>query len=579
MKRSSITISLLVKFSQVFPDQEADVTQLLGKYGRKLILQMVAVLNSMLQREIKELPRQIQSWFGAEDPQGEYIMKLIFRGYREAINRGEKLHIINDHSNLRLNQIALGFSEIDENTIISTREAHLDLFKAYLLLNEEYLIKQENITNTIPQEMTGIAKATWMSTATLVSYYDFGYYSQGTFLCQVIKAYYCFQFIEAYKPELFQRYLTSLNIASFQDYAKKILPLAQLCFTDTVSFNAQSDEDKAYLELYASSNVIEENDNNSSDFDFLQIRNKPLFQFSENQFLLLNRAMIINKIYTAIYWDIKAILADSPALQISQNKFRIDYTSDYSEGFLVYKILQKAYGRKSCKQYSGAQMKEFMVHSEPDYYIRNGNKIFLYEVKDSFLAGTVKQSFNVADIQTDLINKYYKSGNSEKAVQQLITRIAFSLRKEYPFDNQYEVKNLSVYPIIVVYDINLTVPGIERQLVRWFTNEKEILVAELADEGITGFKINDLVVLHIDGLIKLSDYINANKLKMEDLIDGFNKRTHKLLSEFEGKTFEQIRQNVLASLLSFEHYVGDCLNAIPAHQRVSPFEIKYMDQH
>ena len=222
-------------------------------------------------------------------------------------------------------------------------------------------------------------------------------------------------------------------------------------------------------------------------------------------------------------------------------------------------------------------MKVVMGHSEPDYYIRNGNKVFIYEVKDSFIAGRVKQSFDAGCIENEIEQKYYKEGKSEKAVKQLITRIKFSLLKKYKFDNLYNVKSLNIYPILIVYDINLTVPGIERLLVKWFNIEKEILIEEFKKQDIIGFKINDLVLLHIDGLVLLSEYINANKLYMEDLIDNYHKRNHKLLKPNQNKSFKEAKANILNTFLSFQQYVMDYLNLIKPKNRIKPNEIQLLN--
>jgi hypothetical protein len=568
---SSLTMSLLLKYSKVFNDgDERTPAEILAPYGRTLTLKMIGVLNSMLQRKLRALPQQMVSWFGSESGLGEEMMKKIFNGYRNEIRAGAKLFLVNDHANL--NVMAKNLPEIDLEAAIDADQSHLDFFKAYLKINEDFLRKQENISATLPKGFTGLEKATWMTTATLISYYDFSYIDEVLAAIQMIKAMYCFEFLQTYHPQLYQRYLEYKGVVDFKDYAKKMFPLTDLCFTGAVGINGSDQTNQQFLEIFNHQADIPENEENVAERDFLAIRNRPLYRVGENDYVMLNRAMIINKMYTSIYWDCKAIIDANPGLGITQNGFRTDYTTNFSEGYLVYKLLEKAYGNKSYKQFSGEQMRALMDHSEPDYYIRNGNKVFLFEVKDSFITGKAKQSFNVVNIVEDLKSKYYKTDHSEKAVKQLITRIILSLTMGYPFDQHYRPKSLKFYPVLIVYDINLTVPGIESVLMAWFETERDSLIEEMEGEGIKGFQIHNVVVLHIDCLILLNEYIRAGKIKLEDLIDAHLLRRRNLLKITQGKSFEEIKAGVLNSYLSFNEYVRNFIDRIPPGQRIMPSE-------
>ncbi|MCZ4222902.1 hypothetical protein [Pedobacter rhodius] len=570
---SSVTMSLLLKYSTVFNDgDQRTPAEILAPYGRTMTLKMIGVLNSMLQRKLKELPQQMFSWFGSDSDLGEQMMKKIFNGYRNEIRAGARLFLVNDHANLRMNVMAKNLPEIDLETAIDVDQSHLNFFKAYLKINEDFLRKQENIGATIPEEFTGLEKATWMTTATLISYYDFAYIDEVLAAIQMIKAMYCFDFLQKYNPQLYQHYLDNKGVVDFKDYAKKMFPLTNLCFTDAVGINGSDQANQQFLEIFNHQVDIPENEENVAKRDFLAIRNRPLYKVGENDFVMLNRAMIINKMYTSIYWDCKAIIDTNPALGISQNGFRTDYTTEFSEGYLVYKLFEKAYGNKSYKQFSGEQMRVLMNHSEPDYYVRNGNKVFLIEVKDSFITGKAKQSFDVPTIVNDLKSKYYKTDYSEKAVKQLLTRIRLSLTMGYPFDQHYKPKSLKFYPILIVYDVNLTVPGIESVLIGWFETERDTLIQEMADKGITGFQINNVVVLHIDCLILLNEYIRAGRIKLEDLIDGHLLRRRNLLKITNAKSFKEIKASVLNSYLSFNEYVRNIIDQIPPGRRIMPSE-------
>ena len=227
MSFSNLKMSFLIKFSKVFPNENINPEQLLQPYGRKLVLKMVAVLNFLLQRKIEKLPQQVKEWFGDQNPLALSVLELIYAGYHEEINQGIELHLINDYSNLILNQIAVNLDEVEENEKIEIDITHFDLFKVYLYLNEKFLEKLENLPKTLPKTLPksvqGLDVATWLLTASAISYYDFAYSSELVSVCQIIKAMYCYQFIEEYNKELYSEYLNSKKINSFKSMLEKCL--------------------------------------------------------------------------------------------------------------------------------------------------------------------------------------------------------------------------------------------------------------------------------------------------------------------------------------------------------------------
>ena len=571
---SKLKMSLIVVFSKIFDYDTREPKEILEPYGKALTLKMIAVMNSILQKKIIEIQRQIIYWFGTEGKMGEIIISKIFHGYREEIGGGARLILINHYTNLKMNILAISLPEVKHNMEVNFDESHLDFFIAYIKMNEIFADRQDSIGKTVPAEYSGILRATWLSTASLISSYDFSYFSLEQAIYQLIKVKHCTDFLCSYNNNLFQLYLASKKITSFQDYATKIFPLLMLCNGDAITINGKDKVSQDFLELYNHQNDIEENKENIEEFDFLPIRNKPLYLVSENEYVIINRAMIFNKVYNSIYWDCKSIVKSNPALGISENRFRADYTTHFSEGYLVYKLMKRAYENKSVLNFSGAEMKKKMKSSEPDYYVRNGNKVFLVEVKDSFISGVTKQSFNINSIQEEIKKKYYSTEGPEKAIMQLITRIKLSLTKKFIFDQNYKPQSLRLYPILIVYDINLTVPGIESLMIEWFKIERDKLINELKEFGIIGFQIKDLVILHIDGLIGLTEYIRAGKVKLEILINNHLYR-RKLLLKIDKKTsFNELKSSVLDSYLSFNQYVMDFIRSIPSKERLMSTEFR-----
>ncbi|MDF2476473.1 MAG: hypothetical protein K0S24_1956 [Sphingobacterium sp.] len=363
---SKLKMSLIVVFSKIFDYDTREPEVILQPYGKALTLKMIAVMNSILQKGIIEIQPQIISWFGAKGRIGGIINSKIFHGYRKEIGEGARLILINHYTNLKMNILAMSLPEVEHTIEIDFDQSHLDFFIAYLKMNEIFADKQDSIGETVPEEYYGILRATWLSTASLISSYDFSYFSLEQTIYQLIKVKHCLDFLESYNNNLFQLYLASMQISGFQDYATKIFPLLMLCNGDAITINGNDKVSQDFLELYNHQNDIEENKKNIEEFDFLPIRNKPLYLVSKNEYVIINRAMIFNKVYNSIYWDCKSIVRSNPKLGISENRFRVDYTTCFSEGYLVYKLMKRAYEKKSVINFSGAEIKQMMKSSEPD---------------------------------------------------------------------------------------------------------------------------------------------------------------------------------------------------------------------
>jgi hypothetical protein len=131
-------MSLIVVFSKIFDYDAREPKTILQPYGKALTLKMIAVMNSILQKEIIEIQPQIISWFGTKGKIGEIINSRIFHGYRREIREGARLILINHYTNLKMNILAKSLPEVEQDIEIDFDKSHLDFFIAYLKMNEMF---------------------------------------------------------------------------------------------------------------------------------------------------------------------------------------------------------------------------------------------------------------------------------------------------------------------------------------------------------------------------------------------------------------------------------------------------------
>jgi len=180
-------------------------------------------------------------------------------------------------------------------------------------------------------------------------------------------------------------------------------------------------------------------------------------------------------------------------------------------------LLDKVFGRTQCYKISGqAIVKKFGIQSEPDYYVRKGNKIFLFEVKGSMIKGAVKQSFSFTEIESELKAKYfYDPVNKEnKAILQLKDRIKTLLTGNAKYDEKANNKSIRIYPILLVTELALSTPTVNFILNKWF--RKAIMDDTFLKTKLV--QIRDLVIVDMNTLIEYSEKFEKNNALFEKTI-------------------------------------------------------------
>lgn len=151
----------------------------------------------------------------------------------------------------------------------------------------------------------------------------------------------------------------------------------------------------------------------------------------------------------------------------------------------------------------------------PDYYIRNGNKIYIFELKDVLLNSNVLTSQDYSIIEHKLREKFYRNSKGHnKGVTQLAHNCEDILSGSIKWDTAYKPCRVKIWPIIVVTDNIFSIPGFNQILNNWF---QEYLDKEIG--GINKDQIQPLTVISLDTLL----YFPANEVKeIDKLLSGYS---------------------------------------------------------
>lgn len=263
-----------------------------------------------------------------------------------------------------------------------------------------------------------------------------------------------------------------------------------------------------------------------------------------------------------MFFELLRISEKDKSLKLNNGKFFTIFTYDFIEKHLSYSLLNRIYNNSGYLYLTGEQIKlQFTVDTEPDYYARKGNKVFMYEIKGSMVTGPAKQSFNYTEIEKELKEKYLfdTSDGGKKAVKQLSDRIKILLLQSDKsiYDKDYNAQNIRVFPILLVSETMLTTPGVNHVLNEWF--QEEIQNDEVLNNA--RHRIHNLVIIDIDTLIIFSKELNRNPSLLKKLIIEYStlcsKRKFELWKKNNIPSPEKLEAKIMSTLVSFGQFSRD----------------------
>ncbi len=267
--------------------------------------------------------------------------------------------------------------------------------------------------------------------------------------------------------------------------------------------------------------LILENTEDLREYDFSSLRANPIYQVDEYNYRIIYDLFVFEMLHKGLYFKLSTLNNQLPDSQKIKD-FRSYYCNDFSENFILYSTIKRMFGSKY-KQFSGNQILSYGYNAEPDYYLRNGNKVFLFESKDVLVKAEDKVSFDFKTLENVFRKKFYYDTRSNgvienKAILQLIFNIERVLNQQFDFDQSYSPLNLKIYPILITHHHQYDVLGLNNLLQVWF--EKELL--RLKSERYNVKNIKPITLINIDDLIFHQDQFRSKKVKLEEAIDSYH---------------------------------------------------------
>ena len=254
------------------------------------------------------------------------------------------------------------------------------------------------------------------------------------------------------------------------------------------------------------------------DSDFLMMREKPLLKTGLNIYNIMYMRMFLDKAFTGLLFDMKDALVKVGLLDEKNGymNLRSMLGADFSERFFFYELMKRCFGQQYVS-YSGADLEKALGEGMPDYYMRRGNRVFVFECKDAQVASKKKLSGDYETIKNAIFEKYVanKKGHG-KGIAQLASVIESKLpmiQKEVDVNAPKSV--MFVFPIIVYFDDCLDVEGPNYLLNKEFRRDLE------GRNVSTDYEVKDLVMVNIEQLMRLENFFADGKLDLAYLINGY----------------------------------------------------------
>lgn len=390
----------------------------------------------------------------------------------------------------------LATPETDE---ISPKEIESGVLKAYLLLNDIEANKDEHILSTLPDNLK--MKPSWLMLIAMLRYHAVINVSLlKEFYTQLVKAQTFLIFLQRHQPMLFQELLSEFSCNTIEEYLIRFINFALPAIdsfakkrkTEITVPLIENHEDVIHFANALSHVAITE------DIDFKSLRSVPMHKMGDNVYMPVMPLFLVEQVYKGLYFRLLKI---NRKLKIIPD-LKSYIGAEFTENVLFYDAIKNIFKNKYFQR-SGIQMEPFSKgKGNPDYYIRNGNKIYIFELKDVLLNSKVISSQDYNVIEPELREKFYKNSKGHnKGVTQLAHNCDDILSGLAKWDTAYKPRRVKIWPIIVVTDNIFSIPGFNQILNNWF---QDYLDTEI--NGINRAQIHPLIVMSIDTLLLLSAY-------------------------------------------------------------------------
>lgn len=546
---SGVRAITIAEFNKVFGEEPQPIEHYLGSIKRSTLLTVGSHFLGFNAHNKEHLNYRdfFDKFFSPENEAYKINLLAMFSALKRKV-KGDLL-IVNVESSLEFFQYV--FENAKEEGPDFKVEDEISVLLAYLAFSQKTRSKESLIIPSVGKEPTALNLASIFFTQSYAYSNLVNYNESELIVSQLIKASFFFEFLSntSRTAKLYNAFLSHYGFTHWKEYIFKLFPFVNgiiqnekegyINFLVREGQNYQSDCD--FLDkLMLGEGVIE-------DYDYRKIRTSPLYKVEQGKYRIVFGLFLLEKIYKGLYFKLSELNENLGPDKVKALHSLI--ADEFSEQVLVYEILNSIY-KKQYVTITGREFKTAGINAEPDFYIRKGNKIFLFESKDFLIRAEVKTSNDFQQLKKAFEKKLWKDGNENKAIAQLLNNCQRILDKQLPLDNKYDEKKVVIYPVILVHDNQYNVIGLNTIVNIWFQQA----LSELKDKGYEVSRIKPVVIVNIDTLIYHQDLFRERTLKLEEVLDEYVKSCS-LARKINSSSIEQLKSTVMKRILPLSNYL------------------------
>ncbi len=525
-------LDYLIQYSEIFEGEPPELSSLLKGISRSMLLKAASYFLGFANEgsQYSDYRNFLQMFFRSENAAvGNHVYNKILQLIKTRSN-GIPFGItfVNPQSILQLFEYC--FNNLDENHSQTESQAEVSIFKAIILLNQVNNETQEKGLEQTKELDVDIKLAAISQAMSYPNSEFINYNLPEILVAQLVKAVYLLEFLdgrEDTKP-LLNAFVKNFNCTDWKEYLKKLLPIV-MAVNNTkregiIELIIPRDEEFKTKIEFIDNLILPQEELLEEGYDFRTIRSKPLYSLEQGKYAVIYPLFVVEMVFKGLYFKLKQIHDSLPIEhKIKGTNFRGFYCDNFSEQELLYKTLNNIFGKRNYIIHSGSYMKTtFGMIAEPDFYIRNGNSVFLFESKDILIDGNIKSTFDYYQYESTFSKKLYfdvddKGKKNKKAVLQLINNIERLLTNQLTNDTKNKPHLLRIYPILVLHDRQYNVAGLNVIINHWFAFELSLLRAK----GINTDKVRPIIIIDIDSLIFYEEVFKSGNIRLNDIIDDY----------------------------------------------------------
>lgn len=533
------TSKLRLEFEHIFPDENAkEIIEYLKLVTKEALLNIIGFTNTFPQPNFDN--------FTSNENLNEDIIERVEKFCFEKNIKG-KPEVVSREGSLKLAEIILSNKEIliDKNN--NPKNDNLDeinLFNSFLLINKHINNKQK-LTET--EDVNDREKLVQMMISLSFSTSDLGIFEDDLYefgklvFCAIERFEILIRFLNSsdeYKyleEDLYKHF----NVDTIDELRKNVKylfsKLLQLKAENSFKFLVEDEVSKLFFNSFIS-NKIEIED------DFTSLKQYPIYKLDNDTYSIIDNFFVVDKFYKSVRFILKDSFNRKNNLPDSNRKFFSFYNTKFSEEFLMKDALDRLFNKK----YFAKKKENINKPNEPDYYLRHNKRIYLFESKDVLIKKEVKSSGDIEKILNVLKEKFLITKKGIPiGIGQLVNSISQIVENIFEYDDFVNGKNnITIYPILLVNDRIMEIPGVNYILNQWYLK----LIKEKLKDKFDSNYIKPLTIIDIDTIIFGLDYFTKNDNNFREFINIHLKEMNMVRKSY-GKSIEEFEDSTNRNLM------------------------------